>query len=287
MRAKDRLSPYPILRASSDDYKTGFFSAKIVTTLDDYGKLNINVDFNLDSPYLKSLIDGKMAAFVTHIECPLTSYRHRISGNTISQFESIPVTDLADTVEVNTFITAIENIEDYSSDEFNEEYDGFNFSISKNEILAIGDSAKITVTNDTRNLESFPSIIKIVKVDDAQKAMSVDTDGDMIKIRLAGDVHEKYKSVGNSIYTKTSFALIIFPALLIVLTRFVNGTGTDLEDRRWYQVLSKALGSKKININDLSIDDGSMLEACQKLFEDPITKAFDELVNYAGRYDED
>lgn len=286
MRAKNRLSPYPILSSFSDDYKAGsHFSAEIATNCD-YGKLNIKVDFNLQSQYLQLLIDEKKAVFMTHIECPRTSYREYISNDNKVQVKSIPLDELTDAVEINTFIIAADEFE-YSSIEFNQEYDGYSFRIEKGEILAIGDSTRISITNDEKDLESFPSIIRIVKVDEAEKAMSVDTDGDTIKIKLAGDVFDNYKTIGSSIFSKAAFSLIIYPSIIAVIARMVDADAGELDDRRWYQVLDRKLRDKNMPVEDLSLSDNSVLEACQRLFDDPVSKAFSELVSRSGGVYED
>ena len=245
MRAKNRLSPYPILTNYTDDYKNGSFQAYI-NAYEEYGKLCIHVEFELDSQYLQNLITQGDAEFLIHLECPSTSYRERISGNKKIYTKTIPIDLITDVLEANTFIVASKDGVEYSSDSFNDDYKGFKFKVCKNEILAIGDSAKITIKNDTRELESLPSIIKIIKVDNAEKAMAIDTDGDDIKIKLSEKVCDNYKAVGNSVYSKTAFSLVIFPALLVVLTRMVsNYADSDISDRRWYQIVEKKLEEKK------------------------------------------
>lgn len=279
MRVKNRLSPYPILSEFSDDYVKGTFESEITVDMD-AGQLRVKVDFKLDSEYLKNLIDEGLAEFVTHIECPRTSFRRILANRFLLHTASIPIENLTDAVEITTFIITSEDIE-HSSGEFNPDYDGFAFNLKKNEILAIGDALKVSITNDTKDLESLPSLIRIVKVDDTQNAIAVDTDGDLIKVKLAGKVCEDYKTVGNSVFSKTAFSLIMFPALMTVLSRMVNADA-DLSERRWYQVLSKQMERKKIDLNSLAYDDGSILDACQKLFNNPIARAFDELIAKSG-----
>ena len=157
-----------------------------------------------------------------------------------------------------------------------------------NSYTTIGDQISSTIKNDTRDLESLPSIIKIIKVDNAEKAMAVDTDGDDIKIKLSENVCDNYKTVGNSVYSKTAFSLVIFPALLVVLTRMIsNEEDSEISERRWYQIVEKKLEEKDIALKNLSLADGTLIDACQKIFEDPIAKAFEELVEKMERENED
>lgn len=74
MRAKNRLSPYPILNDYGDDYTESSFSAEIqaVTQFTEvYGKIN----FQLNNSDIQALIDAKKAKFVAHVECPTTCFR--------------------------------------------------------------------------------------------------------------------------------------------------------------------------------------------------------------------
>ncbi len=278
MRAKNRLSPYPILCDYSDDYQKGSLRTVICSEKDDFGHINVSVEFNLESEYLQSLIDDKKAIFVTHIECPRTCYRKSINSQSFKHEEIIDIADVAFQLEVNTFIIAIEPFE-YSSEAFNDDYTGCSFDINKGNILAIGD-AKSILLSDNQKLEKVSSIIKIVKVDDAEKSISVDTDDDnYIKIKLSGKVCDRYIALGSSMLVKTCFSLVLFPALFDVLTRIVasDNEGTTFNDKNWYKSLEKLLEAKKIHLGALSLSDNSIMDACQKIFEDPIAKAFDEL----------
>ena len=188
-------------------------------------------------------------------------------------------------MEVNTFIIAKTNIDDYSSDEFNHEYNGLRFKIEKHGILAIGDAAKVYINNDTRELEDIPSIIRILKIDETSKAIAVDTDGDFIKVKLSSAVCDNYKCIGNNAFSYTAFSLVILPAVMLALLRCASDE-ENYSNRKWYEVLEKALERKGYQIDKLSASDNSLLNALQELFDNPIAKAFGELINVKNRVEE-
>lgn len=287
MRAKNRLSPYPILSSYSNDYEKGIsFSGCVTNHRIEGNQLVIHVEFKLESPYLQNLVDQQKAMFLVHAECPETSYRKIESTKSTFIEMSVELSEITDCVELNTFIIACDNLS-HKSDEFNEDYRGCTFDIQQNGILAIGDSAKIYISDTGNNLESFPSIIKIIKIDNMKgKSMLVDTDNEKIKIKLSADVCDLYKSIGNSALRNTAFALVVFPAIIVVISRMLSQQ-SELSERRWFKVLRNKLESKGKNLESLSIEDSSLLDICQDLFGDPIAHAFNELDKEIGRSHED
>ena len=79
----------------------------------------------------------------------------------------------------------------------------------------------------------------------------------------------------------TMVSLLFLPAMMSVLEQMKEGEGV-FDDFRWYKVLKKMLESDGIEIASLETTAGnskkSILAVVQKMFKDPIEKAFDELV---------
>lgn len=283
MRAKNKLSPYPVLRDYADDYKSGEFGAKINVLDNGSGYLRIDVEYLLNESYLESLINENKACYALHIECPETSFRKTFNGIRSYESQTIDTSIITGTIEINTFIISNESLH-LSSINFNDAYKGISFEIDKGAILAIGKSIKVEVSNNTKSLEDFPSLIKICKSGKLNKSFVVDTDSDYIKIKLDDDVYNSYKELGNSLLVKTCFSLILFPAIISVIIRMVEDANGDEEliERKWYMALEKKLKSKEIDLKDLHFSDDSILDACQKIFDDPVRKALEELINKIG-----
>ncbi len=288
MRAKNKLSTYPVLRDYADDYKSGRFDAKISVSDNGSGSLHIHVEYNLEEPYLENLIINEKICYALHVECPETSYRKTIKGNKFVVDETIDTSKISGTIEINSFIIANEALRLCSSN-FNEAYDGITFEIDKGAVLAIGESIKVEVSNNTKSLEDLPSLIKICKAGKLDKSIVVDTDSDYIKVKLDDSVYNSYKELGNTVLMKTCFSLILFPTIISVIIRMVedeNGDG-ELKERKWFKALEKKLNSKHVPLKDLRLSDDSILDACQKIFDDPLRKSFEELLNKIGDANEE
>ena len=65
-----------------------------------------------------------------------------------------------------------------------------------------------------------------------------------------------------------------------------NGDG-DLREKKWFKALDKKLTSKHVSLKDLRLSDDSILDACQKVFDDPVRKAFEELMSKIGEANEE
>lgn len=58
---------------------------------------------------------------------------------------------------------------------------------------------------------------------------------------------------------------------------------TAVNSMHWYKVIENLLNNNGININDISIDNDSLLNTCQKIFADPIERSFKELEGWSER----
>ncbi|OON87439.1 hypothetical protein BXO88_03970 [Oribacterium sp. C9] len=279
MRIKNRLSPYPILDNYSDDYINSSFSAEYELTTqftEVYGKIK----FNLKNYEIEKLIEDGYAEYLVHIECPSTCYREKISTNDTELEFKISSHDLAKLIEIRTFIVLTKPIDDFESKSFHPDYVGQKFALSEHQIIAIGTAKNFNVKKDDRDLESLPSVVQIMKMKDKKKgSYSVDTDGDdHIIIGLSEDVYELYGQLGKSTFKATSFSLILMPALIVVLQRMhMNRNDDDAKGRHWFQVIETMLNNNGFCLDDISIENDSLLNVAQSIFADPVAKSFKEL----------
>ena len=68
MKLNKGLTPYPVLSGFDDDYVRGSFQADVREEVS-FGKLLLDVEYHLEEPGLKQLIDEGKACYVTHVEC--------------------------------------------------------------------------------------------------------------------------------------------------------------------------------------------------------------------------
>lgn len=285
MRIKNRLSPYPMLDDFGDDYVDSSFHVEyeVDTQFSEvYGKLN----FNLDNKEIQQLIVEKKAEYVVHIECPSTCYRKALSSNESEIEFKINSTNISKLIEIRTFIVLTKAVRGFCSAKFHPDYQGQKFDLEAHQIIAIGTAKNYDVKKDDRDLDSLPSILRIVKLEDKKKGtLSVNTDNDAhIVVGLSENIYELYARLGRSTFKASAFSLVLLPALIVVIQRMCNSKDDEsVNSMHWYKVIENLLNDNGYNIEDLSIDNDSLLSVCQSIFADPIARSFKELDEWSER----
>ena len=285
MRIKNRLSPYPILDNYGDDYVNSSFAVDydVYTQFTEvYGKLV----FHLENDEIKQLIKDKKAIYTVHIESPAACYRKILSSDEEELEFKLDATVVSKVIEIRTFIVLTESVQGYYSKNFHPDYQGQKFDLEQHQIIAIGTAKDYAVKKDDREFDSLPSILRIVKLEGKKKgSLSVNTDNDeYIVVGLASDVFELYARLGKSAYKSTAFSLILLPALIIVIQRMCNGKDDEaISSMHWYKVIENLLNSNGFYIDNLSIDNDTLLTVCQSIFADPIERSFKELDDRSER----
>ena len=285
MRIKNRLSPYPILDNYGDDYINSSFTVDYdVNTqfTEVYGKLV----FHLENDEIKQLIKEQKAVYTVHIESPAACYRNIISSDEEELEFKLDATVVSKVIEIRTFIVLTESIKGYSSENFHPDYQGQKFDLEQHQVIAIGTAKDFGVKKDDRDFDSLPSILRIVKLESKKKgSLSVNTDNDeYIVVGLEADVFELYARLGKSAYKSTAFCLVLLPALIIVIQRMCNAKDDEaISSMHWYKVIENLLNSNGFYIDNLSIDNDTLLTVCQSIFADPIARSFKELDDRSER----
>ena len=121
---------------------------------------------------------------------------------------------------------------------------------------------------------------------DAKKgSLSVNTDNDdHILIGLSKDVYELYGNLGKTTFKSTAFTLLLLPALIIILQRMHDcRNDEDFNNRHWFQVINKLLKKNSFKLEDIKLENDSLLSVCQSIFADPISRSFSELESCSER----
>lgn len=285
MRIKNRLSPYPILDNFGDDYIDSSFTVdyEVNTQFTEvFGKLT----FKLDNDEIKKLIAEKKAVYSVHIESPSACYRKVLfSEDTELEFK-LNASLVSKVIEIRTFIVLIQAINSFSSKKFHPDYQGQTFDLKPHQIIAIGTAKDYDIKRDDKDLGTLPSILRIVKLEGLRKgALSVNTDSDeYVIVGLSKDVFDQYVRLGKSAFKASAFSLILLPALMIVIQRMCNGKDDEaVSSMHWYRVIESLLNENGFRVEDLSIDNDSLLTVCQKIFADPIARSFMELDAWSER----
>ncbi len=235
---------------------------------------------------IQQLIADKKAAYTVHIECPSTSYRTVLSSNEPEIEFKLNSTMISKVIEIRTFIVLTEAVESFYSEKFHPDYQGQKFDLEAHQIIAIGTAKNYDVKKNDRDFDSLPSILRIVKLEDKKKGtLSVNTNNDNhIVFELSEDVFELYARLGKSTFKASTFSLVLLPTLIVVIQRMCNSKDDEsVNSMHWYKIIESLLNNNGYNIEDLSIDNDSLLSVCQSIFADSIARSFKELDAWSER----
>ena len=268
-----RYIPYPLLAPWTDDYIEGVeFGATIPhSTRDDKGNLNLTIQYELTSEYLKNLIETDLAKYASVIECNRTFSRLSQSPSE-RESEDIFVeqsSGFSDSLSLVPYVVATRRLPNFLSDEHVEEIRFINpegFHIAPWSMLARGAEQRVELdSNSNPN-----SVIDLVGREEVEEgAFNIDLNENRIKIYVS---HHDFPAIEAFRNNKTSIdpeRAALVPALymqaVVEALRNLNG----YEDRRWHQTVVKALEEKQIDVEGEELRENA-LKYAQSLMSNPL-----------------
>lgn len=287
MEIKAKLYPYPVLSHFSDDYKTGEYDVSIDVIRDGY---NLRIDFlaALTSNGLKDLIKSGQSQYVYHLECAQTGFRTVVQTNNSSASYVISNKSVNGKLQICPFIVASQDIQNFSTPDFHDDYLGISFDIEAGCIMAAGKMVVADISKDIDDLTNTPSIFSIVRNADVNcKEMLVDMSGRKIIIKLPMADYYSYKSLSQTPSAQATLnSLTIIPALTYVLSELKIMTKDERienADSLWYKALSKTLLTQfGCDIESDEFSNSNSIVLAQKLINNPISDAFQMLTTGFG-----
>lgn len=290
MRIGKRLFPYPILNSEKlySHFKNSVFCLEYDEEISEDNQYYIlkNLHCVIENEMLVNLIETGKAEIVCVIECPSTMYRR----NHILPIERIdlriPLTDLNNKVFVSAFIVAKENIDNYYTDDFLDDYAGIPFSVEKHDILAADDGYVNNVDfNDLDDNKKSSIFIVIKDKSISNGTMQVEYDSERITISLPEDqwnMYDKTKRIPK--YEGLYFSIIAIPALGYALSCLQkNDPNVDMLriEYKWFDSFAEAYKKKHGTelTDDIYAKMNSNLEA-QVVFDGPVANAIDEIFGF-------
>ncbi|WP_203641105.1 hypothetical protein [Levilactobacillus andaensis] len=287
MKLQADLFPYPVLSSVTDDYIGSSFSTKWREKKVSSDQLNLEVAFTLDDSGLRNLIKNKRAVYAVHVEGISSSYRKLfpVEGNKDKIIISIDPSEVGGDIEMNMVIMACKEIGSYQNKNFNPEFYDSDYkvaSLDKGDILAFCPYEKLTLGVSNKDKPSVESMMRVSAT--KGKFMVVDTDGDVIYIRLPEQTHKLYKLLSKSSKGQEQLLMvtIVLPALSHVISEVQRGE--DFEDKEWYSALQDKL--KKLNYGEESFMQEDAMKIAQVLLGCPLDNAFEMFYNERGEFDE-
>lgn len=281
MKIKYKHFPHPVLADFLNDFAFGSFSSQInVSTSDNI--YNVESNFQLEDDDIKKYISNKQAEFAVHIECPFTYYRRIFTSQNNYLNFNIPARLLEGRVELSSFITAADGIDNYKSSNFKDIFKKFSFEIDKGDILAVGDQINFEAEKDTDAVKNIPSIFAVeAHPDKNANALDVSTNSEKIIIFLPKKSFNTYKTLRQDPNLSSVLAsIIVTPVLTEIIEDFKNGKGEillDSQSHRWFRVLNKKLQEIGIDLKNNNSFSESSVAVVQELIGNPAVKALDDL----------
>lgn len=281
MNIKDRLFTYPVLSSDSMDFINSTFAASY--DYETLGVISISFKFRcqLENTKIIELINQKKARLCVHIECSLTSYRKMfdLKINDVTEIK-LDLRKINGRIEMISLVVATEDIFEYYSEDFNEDYENRSFYIDKGSILAYASLGSITINKNIQEFKNVESIFTITKLQSEEETpFSIDLDSEKIKIGLPQKQFEFYNLNCNNIQLQGIFnSLLVLPSLIFVFETLTSSR-EEYSDKRWYIALEynfKKLGRDLVSdLQSIANEDITSNELAQIIMDYPIKSAFE------------
>lgn len=286
MRLGKKIPPYPILNKSLNmsSYKNSIFSFSY--ELEETKELFIikNAKIETNSGDLLKYFNLQKLKAVVIVECSSTVYRNNFEISINPVDISIPIKDLNDRVEISCFVYATEDIENYSSLDMQEAYQGYFFIIEKYSMFAADDGITIKIKYDDKEDNKVASIFSVIKsFDQNLNNMKVELTDRKIKIILPEKSFDYYAALKDKeSFQSIYFSILVIPSLIYAFSevqKFPNETEIDdiVDKYSWFN--SIVVGYKKLYSIDLDFETFKQLvplELAQSLMNNCITNSFDD-----------
>jgi len=286
MEIRYRLYPYPVLASFLPEvYKTSYFKVVINEVQDGYNRKLMFTAY-LKNRELQNLIEKNKANYVYHLECAQTGFRKVIETKKECESYTLEEKKVKGRLQICAFIVAKENLQGFTSEDFDEDYSGLKFDIDAGCVLAVnGSQISIDIVDDFEDLANTPSIFSIIQNQDQKiTEMKIDYFKEKIVILLPYYNYTYYKSLNQNAELQSLLtSLVIMPALVYILDIIKNSDGEAkaefAQNCGWYRTIRKTLKTKfSCDIENGGLDEQDSLELAQKIINNPLTDALKLLV---------
>lgn len=269
------FSSYPVVQGNPVDFKKSIFIVDITPRFDE-NHISFKIEGLVKNENIKNLIKRNVASYYLHCECPATSYRKVFKFQTLPQDITIPAFMIRNYLEFTAFVCLNEDLKGYADTDFLDDFQGITFNLEKGQIICKNNTITVNIDKSGEDVQSWPSVIKIDHLPDANQNLIVNCDTNYITITLDDEAYAIYShSACSSEVKNILIRLILFPAIMDVIERLKTSDIQDFSDKKWFKVMEKQLHALNLDINNLQ-DKGS-LEVTNLLFKDSLKKSFLEI----------
>lgn len=277
MNITKRLYTYPVLSEEKNDYNSSVFDVGFQYRMNGVNNLRLEFNITLDNEEIRNLIIEGKAEYVVHIECSNTAFRTTLHSITEQTSIDIPVGRIYGKLEIIALIVSKENINHFINSDWNDDYDGISFDLTKGSILGYKNLPALDIVKNYEELTTASSIFKVYKrLTTEEKPVDVNIDSAQIKIGLGTQEYETYSHFCKKAQFQPILnSMLVFPALVYVFEELKQETGIEAnQGKAWYISLNKAYEKRGINfIDEIKDELKTSVQLAQEAMELPLSKA--------------
>lgn len=277
MNITKRLYAYPVLSDEKDDYNKSVFNVSLDYGMYSVSELNLNFNIKMDNEELQCLLTRGKAEFVIHMECSTTAFRTTLHTIAEQITYNVPVGRLNGKLEITALIVAKDVITNFTSKDWNEDFDNASFDFLKGSILGYMNLPSLDIVKNFEELSNVSSIFMVYKrLTTEPKPMDVNIDSSQIKLGLGTQEYELYLRFCKKVqFQPVLNSMIVLPALVYVFEELRQENSIENhEGKAWFVSLNKAYEKRGINfIDEIQSGEKTSVQLAQEAMEIPLSKA--------------
>lgn len=276
MKTTYRDYPHPVLSFFNDDYKDKDFTSSI-TPINNNNTIDLIIDFNLNCNTLQTLLDNNQAEYLIHIECRRTRFRNAYNTTDSNYKISIEESLINGQLEIVTSIISKNNIDDFTSIEFHDDFKDNSFKIETGDVLAIAMDQVINIKKQDNELKKSSSLFNIT-LSDSDDPLTWFIDNDSILVKLPKNSFDRYRNLISSTQSQNILtSIIVAPVLTEILTLLKNDADC-FDSVEFIDILNITLKNIGIQISDLKNID-PICNITYKIIDNLLPNALYDLEN--------
>ncbi len=251
MPSKNRIYQHPVLRNGSTDYADGstLESNFIVAISGDHSKDTVVVSYVLQvrNRHLLGLVENGRAAFFLSFYSSETLFKKLIKVEDMKGELQLPSGAVLGSLEIEPFIIAVTQINQYCPEGLNAEYGNLKFEIDPGATLAVGEREIFPISFARRSFQDLIRVQTSTELDKNEYEISLASN--IITINMGTNVRQAWELMSSDAnYRSFLFISIYKDTFVEALSALVSGD--DVEEFAWARKLTETFEKVGLNISD-------------------------------------
>ena len=274
MKTENVAFPYPVLGIGNGI--TSNMSWHYSVDQNNYEYI-ITIDVQLNNKSIEDYVKYDFADYICEIDCSSTFFRRCVRSKNGHFYIKLSKSEIAREVSFELTVVAKESIEDYTNDELNPIYAGYQIALEPGDLMAYIGKDKFSadiVYEKLKRIDTFMVIREDSCID--QTDFKLDSVDGKIEILIPSAMYKHYKDEikGNPSYAAIIHGSLVFNALLSALYNI-----DAYPDRLWARCIKERIDKDpeiaKLDIDPSDEDDREQLpKLAQALLGDPFKRLF-------------